>query len=43
MDSIEQGRPSTLANADAALRTGLAADALVQSMNDGGRIVTVQY
>lgn len=43
VDSIDQGRPSTLADAAAGLRAGLVADALVESMNDGGRTVTVQY
>lgn len=43
VDSIEQGRPSTLADAEAGLRAGLVADALVESMNDGGRMVTVEY
>lgn len=43
VDSIEQGRPSTLADAEAGLRAGIVADALVESMNDGGRTVTVEY
>lgn len=43
VDSIEQGRPSTLADADAGLHAGLVADALVESMNSGGRTVTVEY
>ena len=43
VDSIEQGRPSTLADAEAGPRAGLVADALVESMNDGGRTVTVEY
>ncbi|OZF58368.1 Gfo/Idh/MocA family oxidoreductase [Rhodococcus sp. 14-2470-1a] len=43
VDSIEEGRASTLADADAGLRAGLVADALVVSMNEGGRTVTVEY
>lgn len=43
VDSIEQCRLSTLADAQAGLRAGLVADALVESMNDGGRTVAVQY
>lgn len=43
IDSIEQNRPSTLADADAGLRAGLVADALVLSMNSGGRTVAVEY
>lgn len=43
VDSIEQGRTSTLADAEAGLRAGIVADALVESMNDGGRTVTVEY
>ncbi|MBM7413861.1 MULTISPECIES: Gfo/Idh/MocA family oxidoreductase [Nocardiaceae] len=42
VDSLEAGRVSELADADAGLRAGLVADALVASMNDGGRTVVVE-
>ncbi|KIQ19884.1 Gfo/Idh/MocA family oxidoreductase [Rhodococcus sp. MEB064] len=41
VDSIDEGRVATLADANDGLRAGLVADALVVSMNDGGRTVTV--
>jgi myo-inositol 2-dehydrogenase/D-chiro-inositol 1-dehydrogenase len=41
IDSIAQGRPSTLATATDGLRAALVADALVESMNSGGAWVKV--
>jgi len=41
IDSITQGRPSTLANADDGLRASLVADALVESMQSNGAWVKV--
>jgi myo-inositol 2-dehydrogenase/D-chiro-inositol 1-dehydrogenase len=41
IDSITQGRPSTLASADDGLRASLAADALVESMRTNGAWVKV--
>ncbi|NIL77794.1 MULTISPECIES: Gfo/Idh/MocA family oxidoreductase [Rhodococcus] len=43
VDAISEGRPSTLATAEDGLRAGVVADALVVSMNSGGRTVTVDY
>ncbi|MDF2826647.1 MAG: iolG 1 [Mycobacterium sp.] len=41
IDSIRQGRPSTLAGAEDGLRAAMVADALVESMNIDGAWVTV--
>jgi myo-inositol 2-dehydrogenase/D-chiro-inositol 1-dehydrogenase len=41
IDSITQGRPSTLASADDGLRASLVADALVESMRTNGAWVKV--
>lgn len=41
IDSIEQGRPSTLASAEDGLRAALVADAVIASMNNGGSTVSV--
>lgn len=41
IDSIAQGRPSTLATATDGLRAALVADALIESMNSGGAWVKV--
>jgi myo-inositol 2-dehydrogenase/D-chiro-inositol 1-dehydrogenase len=41
IDSITQGRPSTLANAEDGLRASLVADALVESMQSNGAWVKV--
>jgi myo-inositol 2-dehydrogenase / D-chiro-inositol 1-dehydrogenase len=43
IDSIEQGRPSTLATAEDGLRAALVADAVIASMNAGGAIVRVHH
>lgn len=41
IDSIEQGRPSTLATAADGLQAALVADAVIESMNTGGTWVDV--
>jgi myo-inositol 2-dehydrogenase / D-chiro-inositol 1-dehydrogenase len=43
IDSIEQGRQSTLATAEDGLRAALVADAVIASMNAGGATVRVDY
>jgi myo-inositol 2-dehydrogenase/D-chiro-inositol 1-dehydrogenase len=41
VDSVAAGRPSALATAEDGLRAALVADALIESMNSGGRWVEV--
>ncbi|MGP4056099.1 Gfo/Idh/MocA family oxidoreductase [Mycobacterium sp. 4D054] len=41
IDSIEKGRPSTLATAEDGLQAALVADAVIESMNNGGAPVAV--
>ncbi|MGV9714269.1 Gfo/Idh/MocA family oxidoreductase [Gordonia sp. NPDC003424] len=43
VDALSIGRTPTLATADDGLRAALVADAIVESMNDGGRTVRVDY
>ena len=43
IDSIEQGRRSTLATAEDGLRAALVADAVIASMNAGGATVKVDH